>query len=498
MSKRILVIDDSPTLRKVVTSILERSGYQAASAQDGQQGLEALTNGQRFDLVLLDFVMPRMNGYQFCRAVRSHERLRAVPIVLMSAKGDRIREQFVQQTGAVDAITKPFDAQALVAVIENAFHRIDLGTARSFTGFEGDEPPSSLSLRGATSDELQRAARTAQEVSAKLARVLAPSLAELAEKQAGAGLSSTPEGALSSLLATRLTSEVLRELLNVLQTSDLGAHVILSGDLGTLPIGAILQLLQVERQTGMLEINRPTAPRTETSAVRTWQSVAQSRPLPTGTEILISWRNGLVDLVQSRGAGDEFRLGRYFVEEGLVTPGEIEALLNRRDSEPPPGSGPRSSRRLLGDLLLETQRISEEQLRASLVRQASELIYEVIRWQKGRFEFRRQPPSPQADRARLSLPVASVVMEGFRRVDEWRVVEATLGSFESVLQRDPMAIEALGASRLSRAEGLVLDIIDGERTIREILAESHMSSFDACRILTQLIEARVVRRRAAS
>jgi hypothetical protein len=89
-------------------------------------------------------------------------------------------------------------------------------------------------------------------------------------------------------------------------------------------------------------------------------------------------------------------------------------------------------------------------------------------------------------------------MEGFRRVDEWRVVEASLGSFDSGLQRDPMAIEALGIERLSRPEKRVLDTIDGERTVREIIAASHLSSFDACRILTQLIEARVVRRRVVS
>jgi CheY-like chemotaxis protein len=138
MSKRVLVIDDSPTIRKVVTAILERSGYGASAAADGQHGLEALTNGERFDLVLLDFVMPRMNGYQFCRAIRAHERLRNLPIVLMSAKSDRIREQFVQQTGAVDAITKPFDAQALVTVIENAIRRIELGTARVGERFDGE------------------------------------------------------------------------------------------------------------------------------------------------------------------------------------------------------------------------------------------------------------------------------------------------------------------------------------------------------------------------
>jgi hypothetical protein len=88
-------------------------------------------------------------------------------------------------------------------------------------------------------------------------------------------------------------------------------------------------------------------------------------------------------------------------------------------------------------------------------------------------------------------------MEGFRRVDEWRVMEEKLGSFEQVLQPDPMSIEALGEDKLARAERSVLQAIDGRRTVREIIAASHLSSFDACRILFQLIEARLVRRKAA-
>lgn len=489
MSKRILVIDDSPTIRKVVTAILERGGYKASSASDGQQGLDILTSGEHFDLVLLDFVMPRMNGYQFCRAVRAHDRLRRLPIVLMSAKSDRIREQFVQQTGAVDAITKPFDAQALVTVIENAIRRIELGTARVGDRFDGEEPPSMQ--RTATVDEVQRAARAVFEVSSTLAKLVLPALGELSDKP-------VDEDTFLASLTSHVTVHALRDLYQALHEADLGNRgaIILSGELSTLPVGAVLQMLQTERQTGVLEIKAPATLLTEASTVRAWQSVEQSRRLPTGSELLITWRNGLVDLVQSRGTRDEFRLGRFFVEEGLITPAEIDFILMRRDSEPPPGSPSRRPRPLLGDMLLADGHVSADQLRDALVKQASELLYELLRWQKGHFEFRTQPPSPQAVRARLALPIASVVMEGFRRVDEWRVVEASLGSFDSILQRDPMAIEALGVERLSRPERLVLDTIDGERTVREIIAACHLSSFDACRILMQLIEARVVRRRA--
>src|SRR5215510_12563705 len=129
MGARVLVVDDSPTIRKLVSAILERHDYEPMIAVDGQAGLDRLRQGN-IDLVLLHFVMPRMNGYQFCREMRADDRISHLPVVLMSAKGDKIRGQFVQQTGAVDAITKPFDARALVAVVEGALAKTAEGRAR--------------------------------------------------------------------------------------------------------------------------------------------------------------------------------------------------------------------------------------------------------------------------------------------------------------------------------------------------------------------------------
>lgn len=436
MATRVLVVDDSPTIRKVVSAVLERHGYEAVHAVDGQAALEKLeqlsreardgANGaSKIDAVLVDFVMPRMNGFQLCRAIRQNELLRWTPIVLMSAKSDRIREHFVQQTGAIDAITKPFEPPALIAVIENAIRRAEERRAR--------------------------------------------------DEAIGAGEPDEPEGA----EPPRTTPG---------EGVGIGSgmpRVALSGDIAVIPIGAVLQLLQVESKTGVLVITDGR------------------------TNVTIAVRNGLLDLVQAHGAGTEFRLGRYFIEHGLVSTDDIDRLLRDHSPtpRPPPPYGaptkaaskdePPAGRRLLGDLLVDSGRITRDQLRHALARQSSELVYEVLRWPHGRFEFRREVLPALADSARLELPVASVVMEGFRRVDEWRVVEAGLGSFESVLQADPTAIEAAQIDRLAKSEQKLLEMVDGERTVREIVEQSHMSSFDACKILFQLIEARLVRRRAA-
>lgn len=498
MATRILVVDDSPTIRRVVSTILERHGYEPALASDGQDAMNVLSSGEvKADLVLVDFVMPRMNGYQFCRALRSHAELAMTPVVLMSAKGDRIRDQFVQQTGAIDAITKPFDAQALVAVVENALRRVNSGRASSarLPDLEPEEPAA-----GPLELETRRT-HVAQIVATKLAHVVARVLSD----KPGAS-----PGEVAALLTERLVSEALLEMVEAVR--DVAGErddptSILAGDLGVVPIGAILQLLQVENQSGVLAC---------------WNGSA---------EVTATFRNGLIDLVQSSGAGDEFRLGRYFVEEGILAPKEIEEVVKRAGGDlDVEGDAPRSSvhvkseapdtirmdessrvtmpglasvprlvaasRAPLGTLLLESKKISEAQLREALTQQSSELLYEVLRWPRGRFELRRGPVSALAESARLGLPVASMVMEGFRRVDEWRVLERTLGSFDGVLVRDEPTLASFDVGSLPPKEKIVLDAVDGERTVRGIIAASHMSSFDACRVLVQFLEARILRRRA--
>ncbi|MEO8797558.1 MAG: DUF4388 domain-containing protein [Polyangiaceae bacterium] len=462
MNARILVVDASPPILKVVGAILEARGYSVTGTDDGDVALAALREDEPFALVLLEFQMPTMNGLQFCRAMRQVERLRSLPVVLMTNRSERIRDTFVELSGAIDVITKPFDEEALVTVVEHALVRAARPSTQMVAVRMTSEPPiskapssapPSIAPTSGPSEEATRS-RDAKLFVTRLASLIAPLLAKLDRAEVA------DEGKIAQTLLDDLSTFALQSLGATLRDADFagGRDVVLAGDLSKLPIGAVLQLLQMEQQSGSLVV------------------------VHANSEMVVTMRGGLIDLVQSRGAGDEFRLGRYFIQEGWVSAYEIDTLMLHSDSP-------------LGLTLLESGKIDDKQLRAALHQQSSELIYEMLRWPRGRFELRNKPASPLADSARLGMTVASVVIEGFRRVDEWRMIEARVGRFEDVLVRDPVAIESIGIEKLTEQELSILDFVDGKQKIRDIIPLTNMSSFDACKIIFQLMEARLVRRK---
>jgi DNA-binding response OmpR family regulator len=457
---RVLVVDDSPTILRVVSAILARHGYEPSVARDGLLGLEMLKKGAKIDLVLLDFVMPRMNGYQFCRELRSNAAHRKLPVVLMSAKGDKIRGQFVQQTGAVDAITKPFDARALVAVIEGALSKTAEGRARPVPEGEHmpDEDTIAESIRPSMLPHKARQ-RAGVEIAQQVANTLAPVLFSLpAEDRAS-------EAALLGAIARTITGDVVQSLATTLKDVEPpeGAKEVMTGDIGAIPLAEVLQILQMQRQTGVLRITN------------------------SRTVITISIRQGLIDLVQSRGAAEEFRLGRYFIERGLITRDELERMTKEAATNP--------QAKRLGDALVDSGKASNDDLTEALTRQSCELIYDVLRWPFGRFSFSKEPFRPEAEMAKLGIGISGIVLEGFRRVDEWRLMEGTI-NFDGVVVIDQMALDAVDKEKLTRTEKLVLGAVSGERTVREVINESAVASFDGIKVIYQFLQSRVLRTRA--
>jgi twitching motility two-component system response regulator PilG len=116
----VMVIDDSPTIRKLVAVTLERQGYKVVIAADGMQAISKL-NETSPDLVLLDINMPYMDGHQVCKVLKGNSATKQVPIVMLSGKDGFIDKVRARISGATEFITKPVDPNILLAVVQKYF-----------------------------------------------------------------------------------------------------------------------------------------------------------------------------------------------------------------------------------------------------------------------------------------------------------------------------------------------------------------------------------------
>jgi CheY-like chemotaxis protein len=116
MAKRILVVDDDENILNLERTILEQKGFEVTAAAGGAEALEVLA-GRVFDLVLLDVMMPEVDGFTVCRKIKEDPRLKDVPVIFLTAKGggEALAEGF--ESGAVMYINKPFTANKLLTIV---------------------------------------------------------------------------------------------------------------------------------------------------------------------------------------------------------------------------------------------------------------------------------------------------------------------------------------------------------------------------------------------
>ena len=117
MGKKIFIADDESGFVSTLRSRLEFEGYEVTTAPDGKAALEKIP-GEMPDLVLLDIMMPAMNGYQVCRELKENEDTSSIPILMLTAKSQESDKFWGKEAGADAYITKPFDMDELIAEIE--------------------------------------------------------------------------------------------------------------------------------------------------------------------------------------------------------------------------------------------------------------------------------------------------------------------------------------------------------------------------------------------
>lgn len=115
--KRILVADDDPVILRLIQVNLELEGYQVLTANNGEEAVATATS-ETPDLVILDIMMPRMDGYQTCERLKADDTTKGIPVVFLSAKAQQADIEKGKSYGVEEYLTKPFDPTELLEVVE--------------------------------------------------------------------------------------------------------------------------------------------------------------------------------------------------------------------------------------------------------------------------------------------------------------------------------------------------------------------------------------------
>lgn len=117
MAKRVLLAEDEPNIVESLTFILERSGFDVATTTNGRQALEVALSDMP-DILILDVMLPELDGYEVLRRLRADARTKTLPVLMVTAKGQREDRETAMKCGADMFITKPFVNSELIAAVE--------------------------------------------------------------------------------------------------------------------------------------------------------------------------------------------------------------------------------------------------------------------------------------------------------------------------------------------------------------------------------------------
>jgi len=417
-SGHLLVIDDSPTVLKVIELALAQAGYAVSVAADDQAGLALVREARTVpDLILLDGLIPNRDPAEICRRFAADPALQRVPVVLMVARGqgDDLESRFAKASNVVDFIGKPFSPEALQAVVSHVVGKRTSDKGGGRDTLSDADSRASAGVRAAVEEALSRSADSA----------VAEARAFAAQGQA------------------------------------------LAGDLEAISMSEILEMMAEQGQSGILRV------------------------VNTGSNarIEIFFRNGRVDFAAAVGVADEFLLGRFVVDDGDLAPEMLDKVLAERARST-------AAVPLFGADLIARGLVTRDALMRAMVRQTSELAYEALRWRSGFFQFRRtEELSLLARDAALQINVDRMLLEGYRRVDEWRIIERDISNFDEVFVRNDNKIAETPRGTFTRDELAVLEQIDGKQSVRDVVRKLRMGSFDVSKMFFRLRRARLIRRR---
>jgi CheY-like chemotaxis protein len=422
--EKILDIDDSPTVQRLIEMILSSQGYQVVLASDGEEGIEK-ARSERPAVILVDFVMPKMNGFQVCKTLKEDPEFKDTPIILVTSKGDKVGSKFVDVLGITEYFTKPFQPEELLAKIREVIDRQNV-----------PPPP-----------PIREPQREFQPAPAAATNPPAGSLESMVR--------AIVEQVLGDFVKTTLPELIRKELSRPQQNETAGMR----GNLASVRIVEVLQMLGLQRQTGRLSINRG------------------------GDAVEIYFREGAVVFAASNcsdaRSAVESMLRRFcgIEEEGI----EHVLSIAKMTSQP-------IDRVLVREKMLDAKTFTE-----CLRRHTESAVFKVMTWEEGEFFFEKASPPVFANG--VQLKVDDLLLEGARRSDEWSLIRQKIPHFEIVFEPMIGNADELATRGMSDTDLKVFSCVDGRRTIQQIIDMLCLGEFDVVKSMFILLSVNLIRRR---
>ncbi len=406
---RVLIVDDSPTVRRLGELILSQQGYVVHTAEDGEQGLD-VARRVKPDAILVDFVMPKMNGHTFCKLLREDKEMEDVPLILISSKGEAVGEAFEKEFGVVHYFSKPFEPDDLVNKLEEVLGTISGGDAELEAGIsQPGAPPAAIE------------------------NIVDKVLRQYFQKD-------------FPLLMRNVLSDTLSEA-GLVQKSGM----VLSGDLSQVMLPDVINFAYNSRLSGRLTVF--------------------SREV--FGEIFIENGNFIFATSSRKGSRNIF-LTDLLLKDGRLTANGEE--LNECVAEA------RSRNIPIGRILVERNLLTEDELMDYLQQHAQDAFGTTLDVKEGNFFLESDQLPTNLKDLTIRVPLISVLMEGLSHLDEKHLAASEFKDEEMVLVRLITNEDALDTVNLKPRELELFGLIDGKKTLREIIELSLLEPLETKRI----------------
>jgi CheY-like chemotaxis protein len=412
-----LVVDDDRAVLDMLVDLLRGAGYEAATCRDGKQVLVAL-DAEPYDLVLLDVLIPKLNGFNLIEQLRASPAWRELPVIMMSGiyKSRNHRAQMTTRFGVIDYLDKPLVPAALLELLSRTIGPGDPALAAS-----GERPSEPMAV-GALMDE-KPVTLVVKKTDLPPMPPPAPMPPEPPAATTVRRAPTPPADAFDERLVDAGARAEQAAVESAAQGELAASASMVQGTVRERPLAAMLGRLWRERATGALLMRRDDVKK------------------------ILYLRHGAVCHVRSNLVSE--CLGQVLLRERLIAPAELADSVERM----------RQGRRKQGEILVEMGALTSKNLEFALELQRETKLYEMFAWDEGEFRFKAGAATPAG--AEFDAGTPALVIEGLRRsFDERRLRHRLAPIFDAPLSLRPsdVAVTSFGLSarELSVVRGLSL------------------------------------------